>query len=240
MTFLIFAHIYSRHHVLVIEKEFGESLCQLCLSDTGSTHEKEGTDRSLFILKAGTRATYCIGNSLDGVILTDDALMKLRFHAQQLCPLAFQHSVYRDAGPFRHDLRNVFRRHGFGYYRILNCGLAGCKFVYPGLCLCHSAIADFRHLAVISGSFGIMCLYLVVLDLLSLLLQFGKDSFLFVPTFAEVVPLLIKGLELILDLVHLERHAFASDGLPLDLQLADAAVKLRYRFRNGIHLQAQL
>ena len=41
MTFLIFAHVDSSHHVLVIEKEFGQCLRQLGLSHTGRTHEQE-------------------------------------------------------------------------------------------------------------------------------------------------------------------------------------------------------
>ena len=41
MTLLILAHVDSRHHILVIEKKLRQGLCQLCLSHTGSTHEKE-------------------------------------------------------------------------------------------------------------------------------------------------------------------------------------------------------
>ena len=41
MTLLILAHVYARHHILVIEEEFCQRLRKLGLSHAGSTHEKE-------------------------------------------------------------------------------------------------------------------------------------------------------------------------------------------------------
>ena len=41
MTLLILAHVDSGHHVLIVEKELGEGLRKLSLSDTGGTHEQE-------------------------------------------------------------------------------------------------------------------------------------------------------------------------------------------------------
>ena len=38
---LVLGHIYTGHHVLIVEKEFSESFRQLCLSDSGGTEEKE-------------------------------------------------------------------------------------------------------------------------------------------------------------------------------------------------------
>ena len=52
MTLLIFAHIDACHHVLIIEEELRKGFGKLCLTDTGSSHEKERADRPLLILKA--------------------------------------------------------------------------------------------------------------------------------------------------------------------------------------------
>ena len=41
MTFLILAHIYTRHHVLIVEKEFGKGLCKLGLTHSCRSHEQE-------------------------------------------------------------------------------------------------------------------------------------------------------------------------------------------------------
>ena len=41
MTLLVFTHIDTRHHVLVIEQELRKSLGELGLTDTGGTHEQE-------------------------------------------------------------------------------------------------------------------------------------------------------------------------------------------------------
>ncbi len=41
MPLLILAHVDTGHHILVIEQEFRQSLGQLSLSDTRSTHEQE-------------------------------------------------------------------------------------------------------------------------------------------------------------------------------------------------------
>ena len=53
-----------------------------------------------------------LDDGLHGLALADDALAELVFHAQQLVALAFQHLVDRNAGPARHDVRDVVGRHG--------------------------------------------------------------------------------------------------------------------------------
>ena len=54
MAFLVLAHVDTCHHVLVIEKELGQSFGQFRLADAGRSHEKERAYRPLFILKAGS------------------------------------------------------------------------------------------------------------------------------------------------------------------------------------------
>ena len=92
---------------LVVEQEFGERLGQLGLADAGRPEEHERADRPVRILQAGAGAAHRGRNRLHGFVLADDALADLLLHLEQLLALAFQHAVDRNAGPARHDLRDV-------------------------------------------------------------------------------------------------------------------------------------
>jgi hypothetical protein len=88
-------------------RKFGERLGQLGLADAGGAEEHERADRPVRVLQAGAGAAHGLGDGLHRLALADDALGDLVFHAQQLVALAFQHLVDRNAGPARHDLRDV-------------------------------------------------------------------------------------------------------------------------------------
>ena len=240
MTLLIFTHVDSGHHILIIEEELRQSLCKLGLSDTCRTHEEEGAYRPLLVLQSRTGTADRICNSLYGHILAHYPLVKLGLHAKQLLTLALQHPLYRNACPLGNHLSDIFRSHRLGYYRILYCSLTRSQLLDLLLCLSHLSIADLSHLAIVSDPFGIMRLYLIVLDQLPLRLKFRQNALLLVPTLPQRVTLLHKFLQLRLDLVHLERHALTLDGLTLDLKLPYAAVQLRYRLGNGVHLEPEL
>ena len=166
--------------------------------------------------------------------------MEFRLHAQQLLPLALQHPMNRNSCPFCYDFGDIFRSHCFGDDRILDLRLSGGEFVDLLLCVGHSAIADFGHLSVVACPFRIMGLDLIVLHLLSLVLEFRKNTLLLIPTRVKGLPVLAEGFELIFDLVHLHGHSLAADGLSFDLQLTDAAIQFRYRFRHRVHLKSEL
>ena len=166
--------------------------------------------------------------------------MKLILHAEQLLPFALEHPAHRYACPFRNYLRDVLRSHRLGNDRILDGSLTGCQLIDLLLRLGHLSITDLRHLSIVSGSLRVMSLNLVILHLLSLRLKLRKDALLLVPALAKLVALSIQGLQLFLDLVHLQGNALPLDSLTLDLQLAYAAVQLSYRLRHGIHLQTKL
>ena len=165
--------------------------------------------------------------------------MKLCLHAKQLLTLALQHPLDRNTGPFGNNLCNILRSHGLGDYRILYRSLTRCQIFDLLLSLGHLSIADLRHLAIVSYPFGIMSLYLIVLDLLSLRLEFRQNAFLIFPTLPQCFTLLRQFLQFGLDLVHLERHTLTLYGLTLDLELPYAAVQLSYRLGNGVHLEPE-
>ena len=166
--------------------------------------------------------------------------MQLSLHPEQLLPLALEHPAHRYARPFSHDFGDILRSNGFCNDRILYRRLLQCKLIYPLLRVCHLGIADLGHLTVISCPFCIMSLDLVILHLLACRLKLGENLLLLFPTLPQRIALGIQFLKFRLDLIHLQGYAFASDGLFLDLELADAAVKLGNRLRNGIHLQTEL
>ena len=99
--------------MLVVEQELGQRLGQLGLADAGRPEEHERADRTVRILQAGARAPHRGRHRLDGFGLADDTRADLLLHLQQLLALAFEHAVDRNAGPARHHLRDVARRHRF-------------------------------------------------------------------------------------------------------------------------------
>ena len=74
---LIFTHVNTCQHRLVIEEYFGQSLRQLRLPDTCSTEEDEGADRTLRVLEPCTTTADGISHSSDSLLLTDDTLVEL-------------------------------------------------------------------------------------------------------------------------------------------------------------------
>ena len=240
MPLLVFAHVDTGHHVLIIEQELRQCLGQFGLADAGRTHEQEGADRPLLVRQAGPVAPDRIRHRLDGRILADHPFVQGFFHPQQFLLLAFQHPLDRDAGPFGHDFCNIFRGNRFCDNRILNLGLLGRQVVDPFAELGHPAVTQLCDLAVITGALGRLRLDLVILQLLAGLLQVVQDSFLLIPPLHQGIPLGAEIGELLLNLLELQAHALAFDGLLLDLQLADLGIEVVDRFRHRIHFQPEL
>ena len=104
---LILTHIDTSHHGLVVEQIVGQCLGELCLTHTGGAKEDETCDWTLRILKTGTTAANSVRHCCDGLVLTDDTLVKLLFEVQQLLALALHHAGYRDTSPARYHLCNI-------------------------------------------------------------------------------------------------------------------------------------
>ncbi len=97
-------HVQHDQRVFVPEEELGERLGQLGLTDAGRTGEDERTTRTARVLQTGARAADRPGQALDGVVLTDDALVQLVLHAEQALRLLLGQLEDRDAGGRREDL----------------------------------------------------------------------------------------------------------------------------------------
>ena len=166
--------------------------------------------------------------------------MQFRLHPEELLLLALKHPFHGNAGPLGDDFRDILGRHGLRHDRVLDCSLPGRQLINLFLRRGDLAVAQFGHFAVIARPFGRLRLNLIVVDLLTGRLQPVDDLFLFVPSRHQGRTFLLEVLQLRFDLLHLDPDAFAANGLPLDLELADPAVKIGDGLRDGIHLQAQL
>ena len=90
--------------LVVAEEEIGQGLGQLGLADTGRAEEDERPGRTLRVLQAGSGTADRLGDGVDGVLLADDPLVQLVFHAEELFGLFLGQLVDGDAGPDREDL----------------------------------------------------------------------------------------------------------------------------------------
>ena len=97
-------HVELDEGVLVVEEELGEGLGQLGLTDAGGAGEDEGAAGALGVLEAGTGAPDRLGQGLDGLVLTDDALVELGLHVHELGGLGLGQLDHRDAGGHGQDL----------------------------------------------------------------------------------------------------------------------------------------
>ncbi len=221
MLLLIFRHIDTGHHVLVIEEVFGQSFRQLGLADTGSAQENERADRATRVVQAGTRAAHSIGDRRDGLILPYHTVMQLCLEMEQLLLLALHHFVDGDSGPARHNVSDILRIH-----LLLDQSLFALH--HPELLLdiavlllflLYARIADFSHFGIIPLALGAVGLEVELLDVDFVLLHLVDKLFLGLPLGGELFLLLAHCGEVFLNLAHLLLVALALDCLALNLLL---------------------
>ena len=94
----VLTHVECDEGVLVTEEELGERLGQFGLADARGAGEDERAGRSLRVLESGPRAPNRLRQRLDGLLLTDDALVQLVLHAQQAGGVVLGELGHGDAG----------------------------------------------------------------------------------------------------------------------------------------------
>ena len=99
VLFLILRHVYTSHHLLIVEQIFCQGLGQFGLSNARRTHEDERGNGSLGVLQSCTAAAHGIADSADCLVLSDDASVQLIFQAKQLLAFALHHARDGDARP---------------------------------------------------------------------------------------------------------------------------------------------
>ena len=107
MLLHVLAHVDPDHRVLGVEHELGKRTGELGLAYAGGAEEQKGADRAVGILQPSARAAQSSGNSLDRLVLADDAFVQPLLHVNQLLDFTLQQARDGDAGPARHDLGNV-------------------------------------------------------------------------------------------------------------------------------------
>src|SRR5699024_4488944 len=107
VTVVILTHVDLDERVVLTEQELRQRLGQLRLADTGRPGEHERAGRTARILHPAPGATDGLRHRLDGVVLTDDALVQLRLHPHQPRGLFLGESEHGDAGPVRQHLGDL-------------------------------------------------------------------------------------------------------------------------------------
>ena len=99
MLFHVLTHVELDNGVFVIKEELGQGLGQFGLAHACWPQEDKGSTGTLGVLQTGARTANGTAERDDRLVLANDALVQLVFHAQQFGRLFFGQSVDRDAGP---------------------------------------------------------------------------------------------------------------------------------------------
>ncbi len=119
MGFLIFGHVYGDEVVFPAIEQFGKGEGRFCLADAARSYEHEDPCRFRRIFDACMSRLNGLGNSVQGVVLADDALAQQPAHVENGLDLIDEHSSRRNACPGGNDLRD-----GLGLHCDLHEGVA--------------------------------------------------------------------------------------------------------------------
>ena len=115
---------------------------------------------------------------------------------QELLVLALHQAADRNAGPFRHNLRDRIRIDLVGDHRgLLGAGFLGIAFLLLGggdflLDVRNLAVPDFGGLRIVAVAFATFGFHLQLVELLAQVADLVVSAFLHIPTGVETVELL--------------------------------------------------
>ena len=238
---LIFTHINTRHHILIVEQIIRQGLCQLRLTNSGCSQEDERTDRPLRILQSGTAPTNCVCNSVNSFVLTNDTLVQFLLQVQQFILFALQHLGNRNTGPTRNDFGDIIAVHLFLDHRSATLHIMQL-FLYVfdiGFLFLDLTVTDLCYFTVIAFTFSLISFKLQVLDIDLILLDLVDQRFLTFPLSLLLCFLILQVSNLLIQLFQLLFIIFPLDSFPFNLQLFNSTGNFVQRFRNRIHLHTQ-
>ena len=240
--FLIFAHVYSRHHRLVVEQILGQSLCQLGLAHARGAEEYERGDRPLGVLQSGAASAHGIAHGTYGFFLSYHAFVQLFLQVEQFFALALHHPCHGYARPPAHHFgyvvgRNLLAHHGSGTLRLAQLLLDVLDVVGERLQL---AVPNLSHTLVVALTLGTLSLQLQVFYLLLVLLNLVDESLFALPFCAELFLAVTQFGYLLVELFNLLGVVLALDGLALNFQLLQLTGGLVKLFGHRVALHAQL
>ena len=118
MFFHELGHVDPHHRVLVVEQKLGHGFGKLGFTHTGWPEEKETTQRACLVIQTSPRTTHRISNGTYRLVLTNDTVVQLVFHSQQLVPFSLQHATGRNTCPTFNHARNLVGTHGLFHHHI--------------------------------------------------------------------------------------------------------------------------
>ncbi len=186
-----------------------------------------------------------MGYGLHGVMLVNEPLMDPIFEGQQSRPLAFKHPGNGNAGPFCHDLRDIFSIHLFFQHfpAFLDFTELRGRLFELLLQVHDDPIAQFCHSSQFSLSFILLGFQFGMLDLL-LLPADGLDHFLFdLPMSPQRRPLLMKVGQFLLEIRQPRLRVavfFPLDGLPFNFELLGPSFDAVEFLRHGVDFDPEL
>ena len=239
---MVFAHVDTCHHRLVVEQVLGQGLRQLGLSDTGRAEEDKRRNRPLWVLQARAAAPYGVADGLYGLVLPDDALVKLLFKMQKLVLLALHHPCNGYAGPAAYHLGDVVRGHLFAYHGVAVLRRAQLRLYALDVVfeLFQLAVTYFSHALIVAFALCTLGFEAQLLHLLLVLLDFVDERLLAFPLCAERLFLVAKLRNVLVELCNLRLVVLPFDSLALYFELLQAAGYFVKFLRHGVTFHAEL
>src|SRR5688572_17940848 len=107
MLLHVFRHVDANHRALIVKHEFGQSACELGLTNAGWSQKDERADRPVWIFQTGASAYNGIGYRFDCFILANDAFVEVIRELQKLVYFALHEFGDRYACPATDDFSNI-------------------------------------------------------------------------------------------------------------------------------------
>ena len=104
MFLLVLRHIEAKHGGLVVEEEVSQRLRQLGLTCTSRAKEEERTHGLSFLVQTRTALEDSVENTLDGVVLTYDALVQDLLGVAKLLALLALDVTHRNTRHLSHNV----------------------------------------------------------------------------------------------------------------------------------------
>ena len=176
-------------------------------------------------MQTRTGAAHGIADSLDGLILSDDAAVEFLLEMEQFFALALQHTRHGNAGPAAHHLCDVVGGHLLTHHGVAVLCLFQLRLDVLNLALqlLQFAVAYFCHEAVVALALSTLRLKLQRLNLLLVLLDAVDEFLLALPFRLEGIFLLAQFGNVVVELCQFGLVVLTADGLALYLELGEPA-----------------
>ena len=221
VLFHVFRHIEAQHSAFIAKQLLCQCLRQLSFAYTGRTEEQEGTDRSVFVLKACAGTANSSAYRAHSLILTDNTLVQTLLQLQQTAAFCFGQTCQRNTGPGSNNLSHILRS-----YRLLHGHLSqGCRQLRLQLGL---LVTQLRCLFVILLLYSLLLFHLQIFQLL---LQLSCRRRFFIQFDTQTGTGLIHQVNSLIRQISVRNIAVAQlhcslDSLRLNLQLVEFLITL--------------